>query len=409
MKHFIAAVLLSIGGTILSLILHLIGSFDTMINCGKAWSICNSYLEIAVNLHKDYPVFAKRPLVNFLVDQISGITGMNIGWSFTTLNFVLLFICGVLVYQAALVWTKNKQYALVAIPIFMLGFTILFAFFPAIYTYDDMLQYVFLLLAMIFLKQEKWLLYILTFSISLIARESGALLIPGLLFIILPSIKINRLFEKDSILKIIYLSIPVGIYMTFLYVFIRYNNWEEASQQDLNDRFSHLVLNFQDKRHSIETFISFFLALGFPIYLCVRALKRRLDEQDKKVIYGFFITIIINTIVVITCTKARETRLYALPLILLWPLMGKMLMAEYELFRDKLRTKGFKFSWKPVLLCLAVCFIGFYINKKLYDPTIVDRHKNFHNEYFGILWFMLTIHFFLMRKTISNKFTGGEE
>ena len=62
---------------------------------------------------------------------------------------------------------------------------------------------------------------------------------------------------------------------------------------------------------------------------------------------------LLNTIVVLFCTKAREARLFALPLVFVWPFLGGMLVNAKELLGlPNLRSMLKHWEYATVLLLI---------------------------------------------------------
>src|SRR5690606_1789450 len=77
--------------------------------------------------------------------------------------------------------TRNQ--ALFNMSAYFLTFSIVFAFFPPIFTYDEPLQYCFLFLGILALIHDKWVYYCIFFFFAMVARESSAFLLPGFILI----------------------------------------------------------------------------------------------------------------------------------------------------------------------------------------------------------------------------------
>jgi hypothetical protein len=410
MRDLIYSSLLSLLCTCILFIIHTLNVSNSMINFTdetlnlKHNSISNDYLAITVNLHKTHPAFVKRPLTTTLVDLIANNTALTIGESFVLVSFFLLFICGITFFYLAKTLLNDSRSSYLSQFLFYLSFSVFFSFFPTNYSYDEPIQYFLIAISLIALLKEKWGLFVLAFSSSLIARESGILLLPSIAFYMIPlNLKISQLFSLENLKKLIYLTIPVVIYIIYLKIFISQVGIQEETKSDLNGRFSHFFYNFQNQQFAIESVISIFLAVGFQVYILFEYItENTLDVKEKKMVNSFLLALILNMLVVLTTTRARETRLFALPLVFLWPIFGKYFLHELQLI--KLKTL-FKLMTKNliVLSAMVMSFILCYIIYKfIYIPTGFNIKESFQGEYFLILMILICLHF-IYKFSVKNK------
>jgi hypothetical protein len=93
-------------------------------------------------------------------------------------------------------------------------------------------------------------------------------------------------------------------------------------------------MNFQNSRYFIETIISAFVVLVLPLcvigqrFLNLSATETAAKSGKEVWIKAFFIALALNTIVVLATTTARESRLFTLPLLLVFGFLGEY----YEIF-----------------------------------------------------------------------------
>ncbi|WP_116541678.1 hypothetical protein [Pontibacter virosus] len=354
--------------------------------------ISDEYLTRVITYHKEHPAFAKRPLTTYLTEQLSHNTTLSIGESFTLINFFLLFLCGLAIYYCAILIGSCTSEALLSVALYYLSFSTLFAFFPPIYSYDEPLQYLLIYLGLMAALRNKWTLYILMFSLAIIARESTLILLPGLALLTVHTPALSVAFFK----KVAILLIPAVVYVIYLYFFITLNEIGAASKQDFQERLKHFYGNFRDLKFAIESVASFFLASGLQTYLLYSyASRKSLSPIEKKYVKAFVFTLLINTVIVILTTYVRETRLFALPLIFLFPLMGRIVLRELNYIRWKLSviTRRELIKYLPLFLILsAVCITVTY---KYYFQTIGSQAENLFNEYTAIVLLVTIVHFLL--------------
>jgi hypothetical protein len=412
MKNFIRTTFLSLFCTLFIFCIHTMSGSNSMINFRSDTLnthhdfISNEYLTIAVDLHKSHPAFAKRPVTTYLTEVLSESTFLNIGESFTFISFLFLFICGILVFYLANAMLNNIRQSNASVILFFLSFTVLFSFFPSIYSYDEPIQYCLVAISLLAILKKNWVIYILSFSIGLIVRESGVLLIPSIAFFLIPiDFKFKNLLSFENIKKGLIILLPVFIYMAYLYLFITMSDIAEESKSDFSDRFSHFIYNFQNQQHSIETFISLFLAIGIQLYLLYwYQVEKTFNASEKKLVKSFLLCLFINTIIVIATTKSRETRLFALPLVFIWPIMGKYFLHELKSFKFPNLAKRFVSNWIyfTCFLILIAFYILFFVH--IYKPTGNGRTSNLQDEYLLILMIVMTLHFLV--KNFIKKYTN---
>ena len=89
-----------------------------------------------------------------------------------------------------------------------------------IYSYDDPLQYLLILGSLVFLMERKWIAFLILFFFSLLVRESGLILLPGILWILIDK---ERPILKASNFKVLRaLLLPVIGYFIFAAWFSNY-------------------------------------------------------------------------------------------------------------------------------------------------------------------------------------------
>src|SRR5690606_28233290 len=216
-----------------------------------------------------------------------------------------------------------------------LWFSNLFAFFPPIYSYDEPLQYTFLFAALIALYAHRYVLFVLLFAVAAIARESQVILLPAIWFFVQP-IAFDRpakLFSAPSLMRALLLGLPVLIYVGSTLIYAQSIVLQLGNSQAAAERFAHFDLNFSHQPKAIETFLSIFLACGLPLYfLSGRSMeKRTISDRNHAFVQAFLLTFLLNTLIVLIFTKARETRLLVLPLFFLWPVFSTIFREQIKL------------------------------------------------------------------------------
>lgn len=409
MKEFISISIFSLAFTFIILVNHILPINNSFINFKseeiniEKKIISNENLTSIIDYHKTNVVFAKRPATTFIIETLSNICSISKGLSFVLVNFFLFFLCGLLLYYLTQLVVKEKMYSYTTVGLFYLSFSVFFAFFDSIHTYDEPLQYFLILCSLIAIIKQKWIFFITTFTLSLIARESGLLLIPALFILI--NKNDTTYLSKQNKKSSIYLFIPVLIYICFIAFYTNKYQLSETSQSDFLNRLDHFNYNFQNLNFALETFTSLFVAIGLQTYiLIIYFIKNKADKLETKIIKAYLITLFLNTLVVLVATKARETRLFTLPLFLMWPILGKFLIIEIKHFIENKRiTILIKNKWFLLIFSLFVLLeILFY--KFVYVSTVNAKGGSFQDEYFLIICLLITFHSLInLFNTINTK------
>lgn len=368
--------------------------------------ISNDYLTKTVDYHKSFHAFARRPFTTYFIELIYKNTFLSIGEAFVIINFLFLFFCGIILFYLSNILLSNIQLSLLSVTLFYLSYTIIFAFFPTIYSYDEPIQYFLVLTGLIAFFKEKWSFYVLFLSLSLIARESGLLLIPSIaLFLFSFHFDKGKIFSSNNLKKTLLLILPVAIYMVYLYTFITITSASEETKSELLDRLSLFDFNFQDQQFSIESLTSLFLAIGFPLYILYWYTRENLlTKVERKMVKAFLLCLIINVPLVLTTAQAREARLFALPLIFLWPIFGKFLFYEIQFIKSLNLIKKTLKNWIFSTLLFMLIFISAIVKNHIYFPTGWEKDTSYQDEYLLIVLIMISIHF-VFKRFSNNKET----
>jgi hypothetical protein len=352
-------------------------------------------LRSTLDYHRSLPVFAARPLTSGTVALLSRWTAVDETLVLALLNPLLLALSAVMLYALCLRWGAKPLAAWIASALYLFSFPNFFAFVPPMYTFDEPLQMLTLFAAGCclpcpgVLKQNSgaWnsslthnipyaLFAGLWMGLSWWARESGLLLLPVLAGLYLP---------QASKQERVGLGITV---VTALGVLIvgRLTTESAESTGDLwqwQARFSNLQANFRNIDYSVETLVGIFLVLAWPLVLL-----RPLLGRYRLLTMGFVVSLVINTLMVLLMAKAREARLFALPLMLVWPLLGLRRYAWPNLKRPYGPMNG---------LILVMAIAGtLHLAWNLYQSTVGPNSANLYREYltlYGIslgLWISIS-------------------
>lgn len=375
--------------------IHMLPVSDSMLNENNT-ELSNVFLASQIRYHQKFAPFARRPLTSLLIEGSSGIFGITLGESFVLVNLLLLYFSGLLVYILSIALNASKGQALFNQVSCFLTFSILFAFFPPVFSYDEPLQYCLIMLGILALIREKWLYYIPIFLLAIIARESTVFLMPGLAIIFSGfSLKAKNMWSMSVKRKLLLLFVPLPLYAIYLGTFLWTTDiWKETSEVAAN-RLSCYFQNFGTYASSVESIVSFFLVLGPGLYFLYMSNKPKVfTALEKNYVQAFLLAVVINTPIVMVAALARETRLYALPLIFLWPMAGQLFGKELlSLLRVRVYLSGLK-DWRFLLLLGFSCYINYLVSFKIYVPSFPPK-DNFFNEYLFILLFIVSVHFLI--------------
>tara|TARA_R110000868_G_scaffold262027_2_gene520419 strand:+ start:32017 stop:33237 length:1221 start_codon:yes stop_codon:yes gene_type:complete len=387
--------------------IHMLPVSDSMLNENNT-KLSNVFLASQIRYHQEFAPFARRPLTSLLIEGSSGIFGVTLGESFVLVNLLLLWISGILIYTLSLRLKASKRQAMFNLVAYFLTFSVLFAFFPPVFSYDEPLQYCLILLSILALIREKWKYYVPLFLMATIARESTVFLWPGLV-VIFSGLSLKAENKLTSIVKkkLFLLFLPLPLYGIYLGIFIWATGiWKETSEVVAN-RLSCYFQNFGTYASSVETIVSFFLVLGPGLYFLFMSTKpKAYTILEKKYILAFLLALVINTPIVMAATLARETRLFALPLFFLWPLAGQLFGKDLTLLlKPRLYLDCFR-DWRYSFVLVGLCLIIYMVSFKLYVPSFPSK-DNFFNEYLFLLLLIMSVHFlfvdFLKRNTGASR------
>ena len=295
-----------------------------MLNRGhETWDgqpLPHDYIEQCIQEHRQGAevAFARRPLTTWSVDAMAGL-GLPVKAAFIFLGFGLFLFAGLLIHRVAGQLGASPGEALIAQAAFHLSPTVLFAWFDPMYTYDEPIQYAALLIALLALLRGQHLAFILSFTVAVIARETSAILLPGLAW--LTRDQWRRSWPA--------LVAPLGLFALFAFWIIQHQGIADSTIADLGGRLGFFGFNFGTWSMAGESLSYLVLVLALPVFLLYRyGRSGKPSPQDRAQLQAFWVTLVLNTLVVLVAAKAREARLFALPMILGWPLLGKAVLAE---------------------------------------------------------------------------------
>ncbi len=323
--------------------------------------INNHYFDEVIDYHKTEPSFKRRLPTTFLIEQLMKIKKYPAGKAFLTVNFFLFFLCGIVMFFLTLSFKDSLVAAFFSVCIFFTSITIATAFFATNYTYDEPLQYLCLLLALLFYKYDKLLGFFIFFVVAIFTREASLLLLPGFALIFI---------QEKKWRWIVALIVSVAVYylcQNYLLAPLFAN--ENVTYQ--STRFDLLKMNFETAGRSLESIVSAFMVVGLATYYF---LIRKSDYKKMRVM--FLVGLCINTIIILTLANASESRLFAMPLIFFWPLAGIWLRSIYA---PTFNFTGKRVLYLLVLLSLVVASCSIIYLK--YTTTYLPIEYHFNKQY----------------------------
>ena len=356
----------------------------------------------AVELHNTFPAFARRPLTTQAIYVVMHILGCSATIGFIIVNFVFLFLNGILLYFLSFYKNKNEKQSLFNMLIYYTSFSVLFSFFAPIYTYDEPIQYFCLLCAMLFLeKSSSFLMSLFAFIflfLSLVTRETSILLFPALYFF---SLDKNAqadfdFFDIKTYLKVI--NIPKSLIFSLAFaLYLLFNHYFFGGLPIETDRDAAWHLNVSSTAHIIESVCSGLLVLALPLAVLLKSTWRKQNKINQNIFFFIGITLIVNTLFTYGFSFARESRIFALPLLLLFPIASDVFESLQSAFLNIENLKSFfksKTGWLT-LICIAL-MIHFY------HPTDSAGMTDYYHVYLGAVIFCVGyVRFLMIRLTTS--------
>lgn len=374
---------------------------DSMLN-EKNNVISNKLLTSQITYHKEFAPFARRPITTFLIESVVRYTGITAGSAFIRVNFTLLFLSGLLLFRLSRKLDSGFIKGICNIIIYFFSFSVLFAFFPPIFSYDEPLQYCLIFAGLHSFLEKRWAAYLFWFTAAMIARESTAFVILGIVF--LTNIQDLNHRRDSFFLKFghfILIGLPVLLYFGFIVLFIDIHELYGGTQDEFQTRFSSLKVNFMDTQSSIETITSLVVTLGiFSYFLMASNYHHHPTQNEKKFIRAFILSSILNTVIVLIAAFSREARLFSLPLVFLWPLMTQYCFAEFQLLRSFNTYLQCFANLKYLITFFLFTVVNYMISFTVYVPSF-PSDDNYFNEYVFLSLQIICLHY-LLRHFVSR-------
>lgn len=377
---------------------------DSMLNENNT-HISHGFLKSQIEYHQEIAPFARRPITSFLIESTTGLCGLRSGHAFILINFILVFLSGCLLFRLSKTLKATTRQALANIGVYFLSFSVLFAFFPPVFSYDEPLQYCFILLSLIAFVQRKWIWYVPFFTLALISRETSLLLLPAfLLFTPGWNGYDTKLFSKEHLRICFPILLPIVFYGVYLVFFIYTYDQLEATRTEMASRYSCFIENFESLKNTVESWTSLYLALAPFLYLTLLYCKKEnLRMGNKKWINAFLLTVLINSPIVIFTAFARETRLFALPLFFIWPVFTQLFGREVKLLFSVGLYPSLSRQWMYLLPFLALNLVNYWFCFRCYRQLGLGPNTYF-SEYLFTMNVIIILHFLLYRLSRDKRY-----
>jgi hypothetical protein len=273
---------------------------------------------------------------------------------------------------------------------FAASFSIAFAYFAPVYSYDDLLQYAFIFMALAAAFEQYWLRAALWLCVAVIARETTLLLLPGMAILALhsgrhPAPGVDPSHGLRRALVVVVVPALFWVAMSLALPF-----------PDMPVRLRHWVFNFADARTGTESVLSAVEALGLlallewhnhrrqPSAADGRLPRRQSPEARQALLAACLVTLIINTPIVWVAGMAREARLFALPLVFLWPMAGPWLADAAQDVRETWRTSAHPLRTLVAAPLSAAAVVGI-LTAVFYKQTIGHSFYDGYRVYLALL------------------------
>ncbi|OFY96008.1 MAG: hypothetical protein A3K10_08390 [Bacteroidetes bacterium RIFCSPLOWO2_12_FULL_31_6] len=355
--------------------------------------VTDGFLPWAVDYHKTLPEFKKRPITTLVIENFKKAFNLKTSIAFVWVNFSFIFLCGFLIYYLAILYSLSHLSSLMSVVFFYSSFSVLMAYFIPIATYDEPIQYFFILSSLIALRKKIMSLFVVTFTLAIITRESSLILMPAIVLFLI-DIDFRKIFQNKikTILLLIPIFFPVVLYALFLRWFYKINpQIIDETKSVLSDRFLNYQKNFRDIENISRTILSFTSVCLLPIFLVTfHKLTNKSTSCEPKLIFAFWVTFCINTVIILLSVFAEESRVFTLPLLFLFPIYGKIIRSVLNFSPSFIR---YIIHPKRIIFLFLIVVLSWVFFDFAYKLTTFKMSDNLYREYntFSIIMIGLII------------------
>lgn len=257
--------------------------------------------------------FSRRPIVLKFQSFMDDAFKIPKQFSFNLINFICLVLFFGFIPELSNIRDSNPKVEIYTQYFILSSFPIIFAYYPTIYVYDDIIQYLLLTLFLIGLFKQNLVLASFLFFFACLARETSFLYLP---------VFAAFLYQQKKPLLLVFSIISLPLISYILILFFRFESvqFDQARLFFLEERLFAWVNNFTPFNHFRESSTILIITVGPVFYLLMKALSR--NKHDNRLTFWLISAmclLIINTLIVSVSGLIREARLLFLPYIFALP------------------------------------------------------------------------------------------
>ncbi|WP_116106001.1 hypothetical protein [Lewinella sp. IMCC34191] len=301
--------------------------------------------------------FGRRPFMVSIMQYGTRWTGLPSPLFFTLIQFLGYVLCLLALHRLTQrVWPDKAVSPLTLLP-FILVFPNLFLFTAHAHTYDDLYQYLLLLIVLYGAIDRRPLLALACAAAACVVRETSLLCLPVLAYL---------LWQRTSwspVGAIIACGFAGLAALLFLYSYVPNDLAQESMAFTQTTRFFAWRANFRDYVRINETLILTIIILAPFLLLAYRYREEiRQTPVQRDLVYSAIFLALSNTTAVYITAMAREARLLLLPLLPLLPVVSPFLQQEWTGGTLRWQTYSVR-EWCAALL-------GAIVATLLYQPSV---------------------------------------
>ena len=306
--------------------------------------------------HARYSIseYRRRPFVLEFQNFTNKKLDIPYQFSFNLINYFSLFLIFLSLPKLQFSLTKNRNHSLFYKFLFLSSMPIVFAFYSSMSTYDDLLQYLFLILFLTNLFNNRHIIAALFFTIACICRETSLIYY----FIIAAFFLIEKFDNKQK--KAFLWILPGILYVIFITQYLPSELLVESKEFMLHRRFLAWTKNFDSITSFKESITIISIMIGVYTYFLINLYKSRTSKRDKKWYLTSIVFIIINLTIVSLTGLIREARLLFIPILISLPFIASEIrLSLHKLWQRKL---SFKREMTIFLGAFLIAFVFFTPN-----------------------------------------------
>ena len=410
LRQLLVVGLICLSLTLISFYLHTASFTNTMVNYESqehpntdALLVTDGFLPWAVDYHNTLPDFKKRTITTVLIEKLANLFNLRISIAFVLINFGFQFFCGFLIYFLARLYNLPHKESLLGMIFFYCSFSILLAYFIPIATYDEPIQYFFILLGLIALRKKVMSLFVLFFTLAIITRENTIILLPGIVLFLL-GIDFRKLLHKKSkpLVLLIPMVLPVVFYIIYLFWFYGENpEMVESTKGVMTAKATVYLKNFGSIKNAITTAL-FFISVHLLPFFLIRIYKKKnsFTSLELNLVNAFILAFCINTPLTLAFGYAEECRVFTLPFLFLFPVFGKIIKQTLSFSIPFL-----KYLIHPIrlIILLLTTILAWFVFDYLFGLTELKMNENLYREYNAFSAVFIGIVLFYKSYSITEK------